>query len=143
MQHPPAVELLGVEQFRLHSARNGGQLEIGHARRDRWQVTLSLAGLSASADVDACGHDGEHTLDLLFRRLADDWRGWEGERTWSSLEGDLDLAATHDGLGHVALRVRLRSGPYEEDWLATGTIWLEAGQLDATARDAAAFTGAR
>jgi hypothetical protein len=104
-------------------------------------VSLSLPGLSASVEVDAFAHDGEQTLGLLFRGLADDWLGWEAERTWSSLEGDFDLAATHDGLGHVALEVRLRVGPYAEDWLATGTIWLDAGPLDAVARDAAAFTG--
>ena len=127
----------------MDSARDGGRLEVGRIGRDRWHVTLSLPGLSASAEVDAFAYDGEHTLDLLFRRLADDWRGWEGERTWSSLEGDFDLAATHDGLGHVALQVRLRSGPFPADWLATGTIWLDAGQLDAVAREASAFTSAR
>jgi hypothetical protein len=42
-----------------------------------------------------------------------------------------------------ALQVRLRSGPYAEDWLATGTIWLDAGQLDAVARDAAVLASAR
>ena len=131
-----------MERFLLHSARDGGRLELGHLGRDRWQVTISLPGLSASADVDAVAYDGEHTLGLLFRRLADDWRGWDGERTWSSLEGDFDLVATHDGLGHVAVQVRLRSGPYAEDWVATGTIWLDAGQLDGVARDAAAFTSA-
>ena len=129
-----------MKVFILRSARNGGRLEVGHVVRDRWLVTISLPGLGASAEVDAFAYDGEHTLALLFRRLADDWRGWEGERTWSSLEGDFDLAATHDGLGHVALQVRLRSGPYAEDWLLTSTIWLDAGQLNALARDAAAFS---
>jgi hypothetical protein len=132
-----------VSQFLLHSARDGGRLEVGNLGRDRWQVTLSLPGLSASTEADAIAYDGEHALGQLFRRLADDWRGWEGERTWSSLEGDFVLAATHDGLGHVALQVRLRSGPYAEDWLVTGTIWLDAGQLDGVARDAAAFTSGR
>ena len=127
----------------MHSARDGGRLEVSRLGRDRWQATLSLPGLSARAEVDAFAYDAEHTLGVLFRRLADDWRGWAGERTWSSLEGDFDIAATHDGLGHVALRVGLRSGPYAEDWLATGTIWLDAGQLEAVARHAAAFTSAR
>jgi len=129
-----------VDPFLLQSARDGGRLEVGYLARDRWQVTLSLPGLSASAEVDAFAYDGENTLGLLFRRMADDWWGWEGERTWSSLEGDFDLAATHDRLGHVALQVRLRSGPYAEDWVAKGTIWLDAGQLHAVARDAAALT---
>lgn len=118
-------------------------MEVRPSGTDRWKVTISLPHLSASAEVDAFAYDGEHGLGLLFRRLADDWRGWEGERTWSSLEGDLDLSATHDGLGHIALEVRLRSGPYAEDWLVRGTIWLDAGQLNAVARDAAALSSAR
>jgi hypothetical protein len=36
--------------------------------------------------------------------------------------------------------VRLRSGPYAEDWVVTSTIWLDAGQLNAVARAAAAFS---
>jgi hypothetical protein len=128
-----------VSEFILSSAREGGRLEIRAARGDRWLVTISLPNLSASAEVDVFAYDGERTLALLFRRLAEDWRGWDGERGWSSLEGDFDLSATHDGLGHVALAVRLRSGPYEEDWLVQGTIWVDAGQLNAVARNAAAL----
>ena len=102
-------------------------------------MTLALPGLTAVARVDSSAYDGERTLGLLFRRMADDWRGWDGEREWASIEGLFDLTATHDGLGHVSLRVRLRSGLYDEDWNAGGVIWLDAGGLSKLAREAAAF----
>jgi hypothetical protein len=98
-----------------------------------------LPGLTATARVDGFSADGEHTLGLFFRRLSDDGRGWEGERTWASIEGSIDLTATHDGLGHVALRVRLRSGLAVDDWAAAGVIWLDAGGLRHVARQAVAF----
>ena len=66
-----------------------------------------------------------------------------GSRDWASLEGRFDLTATHDGLGHIPVRVRLRSGPYDDDWRLEGVIWLEAGGLDTVARAAARFEAAK
>jgi hypothetical protein len=128
-----------VNALRLESSRDGGHLELRHRGPEWWEVTLTLPGLTATAKVDCFSYDGEHTLGVLFRRLSDDWRGWDGERTWASIEGGVDLAATHDGLGHVALRVRIRSRLYDDDWTANGVIWLDAGQLGRVAREVAAF----
>lgn len=130
----PAVDGLQIE------SSGDGRLELRHDGPGWWRVTLTLPGLSATARVDGCSPDGEHTLGVFFRRLSDDWRGWDGERTWASIEGAFDLTATHDGLGHVALRVRIRSGQCDDDWTATGVVRLDAGnQLARVARRAAAF----
>ena len=128
-----------MNALRLKSSRDGGHLELRHRGTEWWEVTLTLPGLAATAKVDGFAYDGEHTLGVLFRRLSDDWRGWDGERTWASIEGRVDLAATHDGLGHVALRVRVRSGLYDDNWTAIGVIWIDAGQLGRVAREVAAF----
>ena len=66
--------------------------------------------------------------DLLefFDRLAEDWRGWTGERTFTSLEGDLALTATHDG--HVQLRVTLRQSAIPDGWTAEAHIRLDPGE---------------
>ncbi|MDX6428607.1 MAG: hypothetical protein QOE54_973 [Streptosporangiaceae bacterium] len=37
------------------------------------------------------------SLDVFLAELAEDFRGWEGLRTWRSLEGDLTLSARHSG----------------------------------------------
>jgi hypothetical protein len=40
--------------------------------------------------------------------MADEFRGWSGRRNWRNGVGRLGIEATHDGLGHVILRFRLR-----------------------------------
>jgi len=72
-----------------------------------------------------------------FGSLAADWKGWSGERTWRSLEGELALTAWHDG--HVRLQVELR-GPFDRDWRLRCELTIEPGeQLSAAARDFADF----
>jgi hypothetical protein len=46
-----------------------------------------------------------------------------------------------DRLGHVALRVYLRGDTQGDGWRAEDTVYLEAGQLDAIASDAARYFG--
>lgn len=72
-----------------------------------------------------------------FERLADDWRGWKGERRWASLEDDLELAASHDGLGTVTLTARLRTEAFAHHrWSASTELVLDAGGLDRISRAA-------
>lgn len=102
-----------------------------------WHVFLKSGGLSGGTDIDldALRHRVEPVGDF-FLGLAADWRGWQGARTWG--DGPLMLSATHDGLGHVAINVRIRTNVYyEEDWEASATVTVEAGQLDHIAREAA------
>src|SRR5215208_2323956 len=83
--------------------------------------------------LGGCDH-----LDQFWRELAENWRGWEGTRSWQSLEGDLELSATSDRVGHVTLEVRLdRGAPFQ--WRVYGIISLEAGLLDSFAAAARTF----
>ncbi len=79
-------------------------------------------------------------LTEYFGTLATDWRGWAGERQWRSLEGDLSLVATHDGLGAVTLAARLRTEAYSTHrWDASAALVLDAGALDRLVRQAEAL----
>jgi hypothetical protein len=78
-------------------------------------------------------------LSSFFAELAGEWKGWEGEKEWSSVENDFALSAISDGLGHVALHVTLKSGPYEDDWCVKGVIYIDAGQLAELAHEIKAF----
>jgi hypothetical protein len=78
---------------------------------------------------------------LLFADMARQWAGWPGALVWESLEGELALRCSHDGLGHIAIRAELRSGTIPEDWCVEATVLVEAGQLDRIARGAAQFFG--
>jgi hypothetical protein len=104
-----------------------------------WQVTLSDRDASATTRVDP---DGAMLVDEFFADLAREWRGWSGEKIWQPIEGGLRLSARHDGLGHVTLRTTLQQDAYPDGWRFEATLKLDAGTLDATARDAASFIGA-
>lgn len=82
-------------------------------------------------------------LAAFFANLAAGWRGWDGERSWESCEGDLRLDARH-AYGHVQLRVTLRadgSGWGNSGWTATADLTLDPGeQVSVVAADLASLT---
>jgi hypothetical protein len=117
--------------LRLHSREFGpkGALEY-------FTAEVRVSTLHAEVRVYAWGADG---LSALFEEMALQWRGWEEAKEWSSVEGELKVAARHGRLGHIALEVSLR--PLHEEWEAQATIVLEAGSLDPPARSVQEFIG--
>ncbi len=123
------------QSFEIRSSERGACLLL-RGYQSSLLAEFEASGISAATQVYLLG--GCDGLDEFWHELADDWRGWEGTRSWRSLEGDLELSATSDRLGHVALEVRLDEGaPYQ--WRMHGTIALEAGQLDSIATAARTF----
>jgi len=93
---------------RLELERYRRQQVVEHADLDRLSARLEVGSeLVASTGVETLDGDG---LPEWIQTLAGLWRGWAGEHQWRSLEEDLYITATHDGLGHVSLRMTLR-GP--------------------------------
>jgi len=80
-------------------------------------------------------------MSVYFQEIAQAWRGWEGKKCWSSLEGEFALMATADRTGHIFLGFQLRSPDQGSgyDWCFSGTLLLEAGSLDGIAKKAKAF----
>jgi Family of unknown function (DUF6228) len=121
--------------FEIRSSERGARLLLR-----RYQggliAELNASGLSSATQVYLLG--GCDHLDQFWRDLAENWRGWEGTRSWQSLEGDLEFSATSDRLGHVELEVRMEEGaPFQ--WRVHGKISLDAGQLDHIAAAARTF----
>lgn len=106
---------------------------------DTFFVRVTGQNLDAAAWVYA-GYASSHPGGL-FANLARHWSGWSGELTWGSLEGELTLRCSHDGLGHVTIRVDLRPSVMRSDWMVTVTVMTEAGQLEHIARRADLFFG--
>ena len=86
------------------------------------------------------GYCSSHPTQL-FADMARQWDGWKGELVWTSLESELTLRCSHDGLGHISIRAELRSGPMSDDWRVIATAFADAGQLEGIARRAAIFFG--
>jgi hypothetical protein len=132
-----AVEVAAVGReaggLRFEQVQRGPQGEI-------WSVVvrLRLPGLDASRRVWAHYATGFDELAAFFHGLAADWRGWQGERTYESLEHDLRLTAAHDG--HVRLVVQFRETSGRDGWSATGAVRLDPGEeMTRAAQDVAAL----
>ena len=84
-------------------------------------------GVSAVRGVRTLNGDA---LTAWTVELAESYRGWGGVRSWTSLEHDLRIDATHDRRGHVRLRFVVR-GPHGYDpdaWEASVCVDLDAGE---------------
>ncbi|GIJ81273.1 hypothetical protein SAMN05443287_12021 [Micromonospora phaseoli] len=88
---------------------------------------LDDAGVNAATSVRTLNGDG---IVAWADSLAESFYGWDGLRSWQSLDHDLRIDATHDGRGHVSLRFAIR-GPrgYEpEAWEASVVVTLDSGE---------------
>lgn len=124
----------------IKSAHDGTTLTFSDRTGDHYRVTLT--GPNFHGDCSVYAYEEISHLSAFFRDVATSWFGWQGKKEWSSLEGELALAATIDSTGHVSLSVRLRSGPYPFDWTLLAVLLLEAGSLEQIARQIDRFIGA-
>lgn len=90
-------------------------------------ATLAGEGIAASHYVHAYGGFGD--LVEFFTELERSWRGWDGDRSWCSLESELLITAHHTG-SHVVLRVELRhmASHGGGQWTAHLDLSLDAGE---------------
>jgi len=131
MAEPFILELAGGLEWSIDPPR--GDAYVRTAR-----VGIRAPGLEAH--TIATFSDGPWDLALFFAELAADWRGWEGQRHWNALEGELEVRATHYG-AHVLIAVTIRRPDMtfaNDAWEARIVLTLEPGeQLDRVARDLA------
>lgn len=67
-------------------------------------------------------------LAAFLSSLAEDFRGWNGARTWRSLERDLTVSAEHRARGYVHLRWGIHDRPPSEEWYFETTTVHAAGE---------------
>lgn len=126
-----------MEPVIIKSTRGGRTLTFSNRNGDYFDA--ELAGDSISAKKGIWGYTDTAFLIDLFDSFARDWKGWEGERHWAAIEGDLDLTATSDRLGHIRLDVVLLNNGSEDDWKVDAPVYLDAGSLDALASKVRVF----
>ena len=117
-----------------------GDIPRGLQGYDGCRFTVSLIGTPLSATVLVYDIQPQRWGDF-FADLAMSWPGWDNKKECQSLEEHLRVAATHDRLGHIRLRVYLRDVNVGSDWSAETSIWLEAGQLEDVAKRARQYFG--
>lgn len=103
-----------------------------------YTVRLSGNGLTAEALVLSLDTAGSGLLAFL-EQLAEDFRGWDGTRTWENPDHDLGVEAIWSSRGHVDLRWWLTPSIYDK-WRASVVVEVEAGaEMSALARELSAF----
>ena len=98
---------------------------------------VSVASGSWRGEVRASSFMASDLGDF-FHGLALSWRGWEGERNWSTLEGEFTLCATSDRLRHIRLAFALSQPSIDLGWELKGALELEAGMLESAAKQVSA-----
>jgi Family of unknown function (DUF6228) len=137
-----------MDRIRIKADQGRAWLELtrlaavqGGRQEDSVTATLVHEGLEARTEVYIPPGNGLDGLDSLFVTMADQWRGWADEKSWGSLEGELSLSCTHDGLGHVKMAVELQRDVLHDSWRARAVFVVWAGSLERIARGLSKFAG--
>jgi hypothetical protein len=107
----------------------GRRLELGPGRSpygdgEPWAYDARLVGPSFEAIAGV--YDLGRGLAEFFDGIASCIAGWEGERTYASLESQLRLRASHDGKGQITLHVEVGS-PEPPGWTASAELTIGGG----------------
>jgi hypothetical protein len=102
-----------------------------------YSVTLETPHMEGTVQVDNSPY-GPSPVGL-FEQIANEWKGWKGEISWGSLEGELDLVATSDSTGHVTFAASIRSGYIPPEARLSVEFIVEAGQMDRHHKQAKEF----
>lgn len=123
--------------------KDGGELEFSEkeglsksAGKEYFRVTIKSKHLTSFTDVYAFD-PFDFNLVKFFEDLARNWKGFDGEKEWSSLEGEFRLSCSSDNLGHFALEATIRNN--EDTRFARKTFFIESGQLEEIASQAKSF----
>lgn len=117
------------------------KVEVGHSQRlifedvkrsqggepESMLVSVELKDLKGRREVVALYGKGFDDLSEFFEGLAGQWSGWQGFKSYESLEGDLLLEAEHTG-SHVELSFALQDPSFPETWCVRGRLTLEPGE---------------
>ena len=113
--------------MRIESVKKTAWLEIINAE-DGEDLLVELNDVALSAKVRVYGYLSEN-LPEFFLFMKENWRGWSGSKKWGSLEGEFNLKAEMDKMGHITLKVYLCPSQYD-GWEAKTNLYLEPNQLD-------------
>lgn len=109
-------------------------LEIGPYENE--YIWVKFAGDGVAITSKPYLYTDQQDLLLFFESLSKDWKGWSGERSWISVEGDFEFTAIHDGVGAVKLGFSLNSPPTgEKEWRFSGSVKVELGSIEQLVKD--------
>lgn len=91
------------------------------------EFVVEVTADDLAARVPVLVAPGSRELPQFLGDLSDDFRGWDGIRSWQSLEDQLRVDATWLSGGHVALLLHITPSVYDK-WTLTVEVTVEAGE---------------
>lgn len=124
-----------MNQLELKSPQDGSLLTFTITDRFEEAIDFNVQVKTPSSGTAPSSTFMAAPLAAWFEDMADDWKGWKGEKKWGDLESRVLLSATTDSTGHITMRVTL-AGPECDSELRVN-IRFDAGQLEGMASDVA------
>ncbi|MEO5969573.1 MAG: DUF6228 family protein [Bdellovibrionia bacterium] len=108
---------------------SGSELfRIGPRQGDYLEMELEVRSLRASTRIYL--YDDNGSFLRFFEDLSKSWKGWEGPKSWKSLEEDLKISCTVDKLGHVSFVLEMTNGIGDPQWTVKTTLKVDSGSLE-------------
>jgi len=141
----PYISLLEVqEKMELEVKGSQGYKMLFHSRehdKNKWlsyySVTLIAPSMEATVRVDNAPY-GVSPVNL-FSEISEQWKGWEGEKSWGSLEGEFNLSVKNDSVGHVIFFTSVQTEAYPQNSKMVIEFEVELGQLEYLKKQAVEF----
>lgn len=121
-----------LDSLTIKSSRSAGELKLSEPKPPSLAYMVEYCRVTLKdRDIATSSTQVYYPADIvvLFDDMAVSWQGWEGEKQLSTVDNDFALSCTSDDLGQVAMKVTLKSGPYEDEWCVQAVIHVEAKQL--------------
>jgi hypothetical protein len=100
----------------------------------RLPIYLEAGGLSAQTTIELENWDGGGSgLIAYFEDLAASWKGWQGSKQWHDDGPNVEIIATHDGIGTIAMEVSVapfRGWDGPGSWTLRIVVPIDPGSLD-------------
>ena len=126
-----------MQELVIKSNDSSASLVFSNFEGDYFTARFHSPALSVSKRVYA--YQDWKSLVNLFEYLAKKWKGWDGEKNWSSIEREFSISCSSDKTGHVYFKLKFREVSYQEPWVAEPSLNLEAGQLEGISKQVRIF----
>jgi hypothetical protein len=119
-----------MREFTIKDIDSSAYLKLSRKSADgAIEIDLQDHGLMLHADAYPFMAE---SLPTFLLELAGSWRGWDGVKTWGTLEGELSLSFSHNKVGYVFVKVEVRH-PTQQRWRCQTGFTLEPASLDTLA----------
>ena len=115
-----------ADEVVIKCKNDGNTLSFSQRNKEGW--TTEIIGVGITAKIKITDFLGDPSS--FFSDLASQWQGWEGIKTYRSLEGELAIHARHDKKGTVSLQVLLTPNDRGDDWKLENIFGIDPGQLN-------------